>query len=405
MEKSRCMVQTLRRLSSIDLSSNTTVSPKKPITSDDLIPLTLLTLIKSQVMNLSSNLSYVKSFTFEQDVNQGESGFTLLTFEAAIAFAMEQEDSLIMYSKRIEELFKLASSSLASTDELEAFLNNWKDKERSWSLVRNPFDETIFLFACRQGLEKVVDVVIETSDLEARDSRFQTGIHLALEHKRFDFALHLISILSPSLLSLQNSHQETPLHLATKQGAILVIQALIRKCPMDAFCRDKFGNTPIFYAQNREALEFLLSSGAQINEKNDMSLTPLLYQIQVSKNQMNPDLIDAFLAQSNLDLNAEDQGRRTLLHFCAFNGLVSLCKRIINENKISINSVSRRGNTCLHAAAEAGHLELVRLFLGEGADPTIRNIQGRTPADVSQKDEIKGLLHGTLYFQRIEMKN
>jgi ankyrin repeat protein len=227
-------------------------------------------------------------------------------------------------------------------------------------------------------------------------------MHLALENQRFDLALHLVSVLSPALISLQNNQQETPLHLATKKGSVIVIHALIDKCPMDVFCRDKLGNNPIFYAQSKEALDLLLKCGAQINEKNDAGLTPLLYQIQTTKNQLDPELIDAFLAQPNLDLNAQDQGHRTLLHFCAFKGFLSLCERIIKEKKINLNAVSRRGNTCLHAAAEVGHLELVRLFLGEGADPTIRNVQGRTPADVCQVDEVKSLLHG-MHFYQIEI--
>jgi ankyrin repeat protein len=38
----------------------------------------------------------------------------------------------------------------------------------------------------------------------------------------------------------------------------------------------------------------------------------------------------------------------------------------------------------LHAAADGGHLELVRLLLERTADPDLRNLDGQSPADYAR---------------------
>jgi len=42
---------------------------------------------------------------------------------------------------------------------------------------------------------------------------------------------------------------------------------------------------------------------------------------------------------------------------------------------------SKGGDTALHIAAAAGNLEKVEILLKYGADPTIKNNEGQTPAD------------------------
>ncbi|MGB6116346.1 MAG: ankyrin repeat domain-containing protein, partial [Comamonas sp.] len=49
------------------------------------------------------------------------------------------------------------------------------------------------------------------------------------------------------------------------------------------------------------------------------------------------------------------------------------------------------GNTPLMMAAEFGEIDVARLLLREGADPTIRNRSGQTALDAARKAEREGL--------------
>ncbi|HSA89240.1 MAG TPA: ankyrin repeat domain-containing protein [Burkholderiales bacterium] len=64
------------------------------------------------------------------------------------------------------------------------------------------------------------------------------------------------------------------------------------------------------------------------------------------------------------------------------------------------------GNTLLHSAAASGDRREVERLLAAGADPTVRNREGRTPrhaAAILGHDEIYGLLAGSAdeHFERL----
>lgn len=61
------------------------------LSSDDLLPLLIATLIKTQLPHLFSCLQYVAAFHCSGDWN-GMDGFQVATFEAAVAFLMQQGD-------------------------------------------------------------------------------------------------------------------------------------------------------------------------------------------------------------------------------------------------------------------------------------------------------------------------
>lgn len=53
------------------------------------------------------------------------------------------------------------------------------------------------------------------------------------------------------------------------------------------------------------------------------------------------------------------------------------------KDVLELNAQNHNGYTALHLAAQHGHSEIVQLLLEAGADPTTRNIVGRTTLDLA----------------------
>lgn len=59
-----------------------------------------------------------------------------------------------------------------------------------------------------------------------------------------------------------------------------------------------------------------------------------------------------------------------------------------------MNAVDTLGQTALHRAALAGHLQTCRLLLSYGADPSIISLQGFTAAQMGN-EAVQQILNGT----------
>ena len=124
--------------------------------------------------------------------------------------------------------------------------------------------------------------------------------------------------------------------------------------------------------------------------------------------EQNPKPIDQRrrligLLKAGADIHAADKNGVTALHHAVrFRSLIAV--RTLIEHGANVNQVCRRtGSTPLHRAVTttgapgtAGKreeaIEIIRLLIAAGADPSITNKSGRKPADDVKDDAIKSLL-------------
>jgi len=91
----------------------------------------------------------------------------------------------------------------------------------------------------------------------------------------------------------------------------------------------------------------------------------------------------------------EEATGRTGLHKAAYWGHIDTIKFLVNELKVNVNAVDKEGDTPLHDAARFGHEDVVKFLLAAGADPSIKNKNQLTAADVAkeyEKTALSGLL-------------
>ncbi len=104
--------------------------------------------------------------------------------------------------------------------------------------------------------------------------------------------------------------------------------------------------------------------------------------------------------KAGVDINARNAQGQTAVHLAAVNGHDDLLGHLIALGA-GINAQDNAGNTPLHLAVRGGSDMCIRVLRSRGADPTIRNKEGRTAGGDSSWDEREvptRETHGTGFF-------
>jgi ankyrin repeat protein len=85
------------------------------------------------------------------------------------------------------------------------------------------------------------------------------------------------------------------------------------------------------------------------------------------------------------------------LHDAAAGGYTSICEMLLAATAPEERDVNRQdaeGDSPLHNAARGGHLDTCTVLVTLGADPTMRNAEGKTPAMVAGGGPVANMLEG-----------
>lgn len=188
----------------------------------------------------------------------------------------------------------------------------------------------------------------------------------------------------------------------------------------DASYLDPSDNTPVFFkvieSDNLPILNGLITHGFNLNTVNSQGRTPLMQAIQRQKFP----LAERILQEKGLDLNHEDLGSFTALHYAIYRGNTQMIDLLIKngadtqqkalEEKCDLlsfaikvtpqedkkrvvelllnyvknfNQQDQNGNTPMHHAILNGEYEIARLLLASGANAEIKNDEQKTARDLA----------------------
>lgn len=171
---------------------------------------------------------------------------------------------------------------------------------------------------------------------------------------------------------------------------------------------------------NQEAVRLFLSSGADLEVRDERNWTPLM----IAAFNGNEELA-LLLIQCGAKVTAHDKNGYTSLHWAAFNGFSNVVKALLQKgadpNKMSdfgwtalmqaatrghllacayliaagadTNLTTTDGWSALHKAANNGHTEIVRLLLDKGANPLAQYGDGSTPISLAVKAGHSGIVN------------
>jgi hypothetical protein len=120
------------------------------------------------------------------------------------------------------------------------------------------------------------------------------------------------------------------------------------------------------------AIEGLLEQGANVNARNWLGRTPLIYAARDGHTDVMNILLDR-----GARLNLQEKYGWTALMFVCPRGRPEVLKMLLDRNA-RIDLCAKDGATALILAARRGNWEIVEMLLNEGADPDTQAVNGDT---------------------------
>ncbi|KAJ9668648.1 hypothetical protein H2201_001290 [Coniosporium apollinis] len=106
------------------------------INADTLVSLLLVVVIRSSVRHLKARLSYMKHFIFVEDVESGEMGYALSTYEAVLSYLSSDPGGLRRASRRNRKLWQATRSG--NIADIQAVL----EPNRAFEYANGPIEDT-----------------------------------------------------------------------------------------------------------------------------------------------------------------------------------------------------------------------------------------------------------------------
>ena len=219
--------------------------------------------------------------------------------------------------------------------------------------------------------------------------------------------------------NLSNENGDFPIHFASKNGHLSIIEYLISK-GANIEAKDKYERTPLHYACQEghiEIVEYLISKGANAeakdiyeqtphliaSENNDLpsNLRPLIIYLTTNKpRDYEPNIFQAckegkltsvqwLIEQENeYNKNITDSDKKTPLHYACEEGHLPIVKYLISKGA-NIEARDKDEKTALHYATFRGDYPIIEYLISKGANLKAKNKYGQTPLHYAcQKDNI-----------------
>ncbi|XP_065676442.1 protein phosphatase 1 regulatory inhibitor subunit 16B isoform X2 [Hydra vulgaris] len=239
---------------------------------------------------------------------------------------------------------------------IEAAARN--DSDEVASFIKNGFSPNLQnedgLSALHQAVIEdcvdVVDVLVKNgADLNIKDADFWTPLHAAVACGNFELCKYLC-----------------------ENGASMV------EINTD-------GNMPIDLVEDNEDIEIYLDGkmGALYTEEELEDIR------NVVREDMLRDLHDCVL--NNRDLNIAGEHGETAMHIAAANGYEDVVEYLLDHGA-KIDLIDNDGWQPIHAAACWGQEKIIELLVNHGADLDAKTKDGETPIDLTEDEELQGMI-------------
>ena len=320
------------------------------------------------------------------------------------------DDVSALYSAQTAEMAKILVEEGNATLEIE--------DERGY---------TPLCFSSSQNNPRVMKYLLQVgANIEHRIHSGFTPFLVAVLRGSVEAAKFLFNNGCNTDVTLPKLSMYNAMHVASQTGTSRMLKFLLDEVGLDIESKTDQGETPIMmtmnYFPNVEALDYLLSRGANLHARDSAGQTSLHHAV------LNKDTDSAkLLLDKGINVNSEDNDEYTPLYVAAEIGDLDMVRILVKDGKAIVDTVpaplytassfnsfqivdflAKRGNvdiknelgqTPLMEAAFEGHSQAVQVLLKNNADPNIQDQNGDTAlhrAMINQRINVISILldHG-----------
>ncbi|KAF9427391.1 hypothetical protein BGZ94_004991 [Podila epigama] len=417
-EKLNCLIRSIR------------VSSHLAGGADDLVPTLLLTVLRSGISNLASNLYYMKNFVLFEDTTRGEYGYSLSTLEAVSRYIHSHVKQLAPISAKNQAFWELVCAGDVSG--IEHFIADCgQDVAKDGSAAPPPsaspgISRRPSFASYKSGSERSIESTIHAdllvSPMYSRDAEGNNGVLLACKSQQLQVLQYLLGRQDYSV-NVANYEGQTPLTLAASldnlEMAKIILEHSKGQGQDDIIHRqDVFGNAPIHFctiADRTDLLELILIAEPNLGQPNNEGDTALILAAkQMDRTAVHGSMVSLLIQRmKNQDLDRQNNSGDTALHFVyepalikelverganpsienyagwtpllkwALHDMTAAVRTLLATNKVDALNTDSRGYTPLHMACLRGNLEMVTLLKEHTLIDLQSHIDGSTPLQLA----------------------
>ena len=279
-----------------------------------------------------------------------------------------------------DSVTKVHQAARDGTADLTDLLKRLNSDERKTALETKTKDgdqiTTPVIIAARNGnLESVKILLRYKADIEARGTLKATNGEVVegcspLWAAAFFGHLDVVELLIELNAEVDSTtlQDSTPLKAAAFNGYLDIVSCLVEH-GADVNARQSFDRTPLMITCSNghvNVATYLVEHGANIHLQDKDGCTCLHFAAEGGRVEMVTKLLGIGVKENQDYVNARNHSGSTPLMRTCYNGHVNVATYLV-EQGANIHLQDEDGDTCLHYAAEGGHVEVVSKLLAVGA--------------------------------------
>ncbi|KAI9033610.1 hypothetical protein CLU79DRAFT_724548 [Phycomyces nitens] len=322
--------------------------------SDSLIPLMLLTIIRSRAPHLRANLNYMKDYSFERNIITGPYGYALITLESVLDYIIDAHRPLAEIANE-NQCFWTALDQ-GNLDRVKGIC------QRS---SPTPSRQTSSSSLSRS-------LLIRDTIYEARDHKGNNALLMACRGGHVLTVEYILSVRESINPQDKNDSQQTPLMLALEAQSIDTVRLLL-KDPFVLATIDHVSDTQdtglsmASRIQDPVFVELMVASGASLDQP---AITQAIYAACLA----NSSRVIGYLLSFNPSLDLLNDRGENFYHVCGDPVHVQAC---IDGGIKGVDAMDNEKKTPLLGWAAKGRPDMVEV-LARVANTDRLDSQGRS---------------------------
>ena len=241
--------------------------------------------------------------------------------------------------------------------------------------IKSAIAEELFSAVRQNDSAKLQKLINSTNDINIKNRKGETLLHVAIEHNAIESAWLLIA--SGIDVLAKNKDGKTPLFYAIDQGNIAFMELF--RLHFDNPNYAEYNGRMLYNAagNDRQCIDFLLAlKHINVNYKDENGYTPVNIAAR-----WHPDCVLKLLSDSRVDLGIPNKyGNNTLASAVISGSLecVSFLMMVLSHQEITAEDIY--GNSLLHKVLASDNVKMLNLLLhSEILDINAQNNKGYTP--------------------------